>query len=75
MQPIRTLLTDGFKVGVGEREELGAGLYDIAHSGKLVLVDGEGAIRGYYGIDAVGLDEVFHRSRHVLQEQRASLRQ
>ena len=69
-EAIRVLLTDGFKVGVGERQELEAGLYDIAHSGKLVLVDGEGRIRGYYGIDEQGIDETFHRSTHVLLEQR-----
>ena len=46
------------------------GLVDIAHSGKFVIVDGGGRIRGYYDTDESGLDEIFHRSQHVLREQR-----
>ena len=42
----------------------------VEHSERLVLVDRAGAIRGSYGSDASGLDEVFHRSRHVLAERR-----
>jgi protein SCO1/2 len=66
---IRRLVVEGFRTPLGEPEASG-GLVDIAHSGKLVLVDGRGAIRGYYDIDSTGLDEVFHRSRHVLPESR-----
>lgn len=53
---IRRLLTQGFKVPMGEPVNLsevelgeaGKDLYTIEHSEKLVLVDGEGRIRGYY---------------------------
>jgi protein SCO1/2 len=50
------------------------------HTAQLVLVDGLGQIRGYYEVlgrelypgfrDSieVGIDEVYHRSRHVLKE-------
>lgn len=61
---IRELATEGFHVAVGERTETN-GLMDIAHTGKLVLVDPEGGIRGYYSSDEEGIDEVFHRSQHV----------
>lgn len=67
LEAIRALLEDGFKVPVGEGTTA-TGVFDIAHTGKLVLVDREGRIRGYYDIDDMGLDEVFHRSRHVLAE-------
>jgi protein SCO1/2 len=45
-------------------------LIDIAHTGRLVLVDRQGGVRGYYDISEQGLDEIFHRSRHVLAERR-----
>jgi len=35
-----------------------------------VLVDGSGRIRGYYGTDEMGLDEVYNRAQHVLRQQR-----
>ena len=42
------LYRDGFKVPVEyPKEEVD--IYDIAHSEKIVLVDDEGQIRGYYG--------------------------
>lgn len=68
-EEIRSLVVDGFKVHVGEAEMDGASLIDIAHSQKFILVDGEGAIRGYYDSDEEGVDEVFHRSRHVVRQQ------
>lgn len=66
---VRRLLREGFRVPVGEREDLGGGLFDIAHSGKLALVDGLGRVRGFYDATDAGLDEIFHRTRHVLREQ------
>jgi len=43
--------------------------YDIAHSTKLALVDGDGRVRGFYGIsDEHGTDEIFERAQHVLAE-------
>jgi protein SCO1/2 len=64
---IRTLAEDGFKVPVGTPESTGSpGMMDIAHTGRLVLVDAEGRIRGYYETTDLGLEEVFHRSRRIL---------
>lgn len=68
-QAIRRLAMDGFKVPLGDPEPVVAGgLMDIAHTGKLVLVDGQGRIRGYYDTDEAGLDEVFNRAQHVARE-------
>jgi protein SCO1/2 len=65
---IRRVAVEGFKTALGDRVEVEDGFFDIAHSGKLVLVDGRGRIRGYYDYDALGMDEVFNRSQHVLNE-------
>ena len=64
------LVRHGFKLGVGEREADPEGIaYDIAHSTKLALVDGDGGVRGFYGIsDEHGTDEIFERAQHVLSE-------
>ncbi len=64
------LVRQGFKLGVGEREADPQGVaYDIAHSTKLALVDGDGGVRGFYGIsDEHGTDEIFERAQHVLTE-------
>jgi protein SCO1/2 len=65
---IRELLERGFKVSMGDPSSPAGGPYDIAHSTKLVLVDPRGGHRGFYDYDELGLDEVFHRSQHVLRE-------
>lgn len=46
----KSLLVDGFKVPLGDRESYkdDPNVYDIVHSSRLVLVDTEGNIRGYY---------------------------
>jgi len=56
---VRELVENGFGAATGE-----------PFQEKFVLVDGAGRIRGFYGTDTMGLDEIFHRSRHVLDEQR-----
>ncbi len=65
------LIRTGFKLGVGHREADESGVaYDIAHSTKLALVDGKGAVRGFYSIsDEHGTDEIFERAQHVIAEQ------
>lgn len=67
---ITELVVGGFKTAMGRPEQAPGGLIDIAHTGKFVIVDGSGGIRGYYDSDERGLDEIFHRSQHVLREQR-----
>lgn len=71
LEAIESLVGEGFKLGLGAKEDKGDGLYDIAHSTKLALVDGKGRVRGYYGIEPdQGLDEIYHRAQHVLRQQR-----
>ena len=67
---VLTVVRKGFKLGVGEREADVSGVaYDIAHSTRLALVDGEGGVRGTYSIDSdYGTDEIFERAQHVLRE-------
>ncbi len=71
---VRRLVVDGFKTPLARPPEGGPTPMDIAHTGKLVLVDGEGRIRGYYDSDEMGLDEVFNRAQHVLREQQRTER-
>ncbi len=70
LEAVRALVIEGFATGMGERVEDDAGMMDIAHTGKFVIIDPRGGIRGYYDSDTEGLDEVYHRSRHVLDESR-----
>lgn len=70
-EAVISLVSDGFKLGVGDREadpSTGAA-YDIAHSTRLALVDAHGGVRGTYPIDPEhGTDEIFERAQHVLAE-------
>jgi protein SCO1 len=65
---VRKVIVEGFKTHLGRKEINSENLVDIAHAPYFVLVDGAGGIRGYYRPDESGLDEVFHRSQHVLRE-------
>lgn len=65
---IERVVVGGFKLAIGEREESdGPGVYDIAHSRKLALVDRFGQIRGYYSIEDDGLAELYHRTVRVIR--------
>lgn len=69
---VSRLVVDGFKTPLAKPPPGGPGPVDIAHTGKLVLVDGAGRIRGYYASDEMGLDEVYNRAQHVLRQERES---
>jgi protein SCO1/2 len=64
---IENFVVGGFKLAVGEKAEKTTGVYDIAHSTKLALVDRFGHIRGYYSIDDEGLAELYHRTVRVIR--------
>jgi protein SCO1/2 len=65
------LAEHGLKVPAGEKPAAEANPYEIAHTGKFVLVDARGRIRGYYERSAQwGMDEVFERARQVSAEPR-----
>jgi hypothetical protein len=42
-----------------------------APGGRLALIDTAGNVRGLYRADSMGVDEVYHRSRHLLRDARA----
>ena len=69
-EAIRALVLDGFRAPLGEPAQTDAGLIDIMHTGEFVILDPSGGIRGFYASDPEGLDEIYHRSRHVLREAR-----
>jgi protein SCO1/2 len=52
-------LIEGYKVPLGEKTTIeDTSVYDIAHSNKIVLVDHEGNIRGYYDTDKDGINKL-----------------
>jgi protein SCO1/2 len=53
----KSLLVDGFKVPVGEKE-VANNIMDVGHSNKLVLVDQQGKIRGYYSTEDDGINHL-----------------
>ena len=56
-----------FKVAMGnESKKILDG--DILHFRKLILVDGNYGIRGYYEPNLAGMDELFHRAERVSAE-------
>jgi protein SCO1/2 len=67
LDEITTFVTGGFMLAVGERRETEAGIFDIAHSSKLALVDRNGGVRGVYSTDDEGLEELYHRVLRVLR--------
>lgn len=66
---IVALAEDGLKVPVGEAPAAGATVMDIAHTGRFVLVDGRGRIRGYYErSESRGMEDLFEDARRVAGE-------
>ncbi len=51
---VHALVTGGFALAVGDRTETAPGVFDIAHSNRLGIVDGQGGVRGFYGLEPVG---------------------
>jgi protein SCO1/2 len=54
-EQVRTTLTRGFMVPIGERETIAGGGYDILHTSQLMLIDRQMRLRGLYPTDADGL--------------------
>lgn len=62
---IRDLLVDGFKVPMGDMEEVDAvvdrekiTVWDIVHSERFALVDSQGRVRGYYSTTQTDIDKL-----------------
>jgi protein SCO1/2 len=65
---IEHFVVDGFKLAMGDTAtEVEPGVFDIAHSTKLALVDRWGNVRGYYSIDPEGMAELYHRTLRVIR--------
>ena len=62
---VMRLARQGLKTAVNRPKKLES-MFDISHSGKLILVDRKGRIRGYYSTTKQGLNEAFHRTQHVV---------
>jgi protein SCO1 len=65
---IKSLITQGYQLHLGEKEDIEGGLYEMAHASKFALVDQKGNLRGFYDTTESGLDEVYHRAQHVLSD-------
>ncbi len=57
LETIEKVIIDGFKIAIA-RPEQDPSLFEIAHGGKIVLVDQKGQIRGYYSTDDEGLKKL-----------------
>lgn len=53
---VTALVQGGFAMAVGEKQETAPGVYDIAHSNRLAVVDGDGGVRGFYGLEPASED-------------------
>lgn len=56
---VETTVVKGFKIAMGKEPTAeGSGLFSIFHGEKLVLIDADGDIRGYYDADDAGADDL-----------------
>jgi protein SCO1/2 len=62
-QAIQATVVDGFKIGAGKERRAagadgGAGFWEIFHGEKLVLIDRQMRIRGYFDASSEGIDKL-----------------
>ncbi len=63
LDQLEATIVKGFKIAMGKEEsEPGSGLFSIFHGERLVLVDQEGNIRGYYEANEVGMGELLRNA-------------
>ena len=55
---MRSVVEGNFATAMGEKHAMSAGMYDIAHTTKLVLVGRGGHRRGYFSSDPAGIQRV-----------------
>lgn len=61
---VRRVVVEILHASMGEAETREAG-FDIAHSGKLLLIDGAGVVRGQYDTDREGLEAIERDARRL----------
>jgi len=64
-EKLTSLVVSGFKQHLGKHKITPKGDMEIMHSGKLMLVDKHGGLRGLYDNSDIGIDEIFHRAIHL----------
>ncbi|MEZ4451174.1 MAG: SCO family protein [Nannocystaceae bacterium] len=71
-EAMESLVIGGFKLAMDKPAPVPGQptMIDIAHSTKLAIIDPNGGIRGFYSTDELGLDEIYHRTQHVLRDVR-----
>ncbi len=55
---IRSVVIDGFRVGMGDEESTAQGAEEIMHSNSFVLVDDQARVRGYYRANNDGIADL-----------------
>lgn len=65
-ESVRSVTVDVFHASMGEPDSRAPG-YDIAHSGKLFLVDRQGVLRGLYETDREGLESIERDARRLAE--------
>ncbi len=70
-EDVRRVVVENLHASMGEAETREAG-FDIAHSGKLLLVDGNGVVRGQYDTDRAGLEAIERDARRLTRTVRHS---
>lgn len=62
---METVVVKGFKIALG-KTETSPGIFEIFHGERIVLVDGEGKIRGFYEANDQGIDAIIRDARLVI---------
>jgi len=65
---LEPLARDTLSLHIAALEGEPGGIADVARQAQIFIVDAKGHLRGHYGIDELGLDEVYHRAQHVLRD-------
>lgn len=60
---VRALVVDGFRTWMGEAVRLSDDLIEIGHGARLVLVDGQGGVRGHFDATTEGTAELLAQAR------------
>lgn len=66
VKDMRNVVEGNFKTAMGDKQINAAGMYDIAHTTKLVLVDQDGNHRGYFSSDSKGMGHLIEASSALL---------
>ena len=67
----KKLLVEGFKVPVGDKE-IANNVMDVGHSNKLVLVDQDENIRGYYNTDKDSINQLMIDAGLIINKKKQS---